>query len=237
MQKRIIFQLIPTYVVIICTVFIAAVIGNKTVTTISENKPVSDRKCIIIDAGHGGVDGGAVSCTGVYESMINLEIAQRLEDLLHLIGIDTIMIRSDDRSIYTEGESIASKKVSDLKNRVRIVNSAENAILVSIHQNIFTDSRYSGAQVFYTNDPDSISLAQQMQAGFINMLNPGSTRRAKEAKGVYLMQHINCAGILVECGFLSSPAEELKLRSCEYQQHICAVIAGTCSSYFYGNVA
>lgn len=237
MKKNILSQLVPVYFVIIFVVLIVTVIGNRAVTTISEYGSIQNRRCIIIDAGHGGVDGGAVSCTGVFESTINLQIAQRLEDLFHLIGIKTLMIRSNDSSIYTEGESIASKKVSDLKNRTRIVNSTENAILVSIHQNYFTDKRYSGAQVFYTNNSDSISLAKQVQAGFIDILNPGSNRRAKESKGIYLMQHIKCTGILVECGFLSNPAEELKLRSREYQQNICAVIAGTCSKYLHSNAA
>ena len=113
---------------------------------------------IIIDPGHGGEDGGAISCTGVSESKLNLEISLRLNDLLNLLGYDTCLIRDSDISIHTKGETIAQKKASDLKERVRIVNETENAVLLSIHQNQFPDSRYSGPQVFFHISEHSISL-------------------------------------------------------------------------------
>ena len=186
---------------------------------------------VIIDAGHGGVDGGATSCTGVLESQLNLEIALRLNDLMHLLGMHTVMIRTDDRSVYTEGESIAAKKVSDLKERVRIVNQANNAILVSIHQNTFPDSRYSGAQVFYSTGNESADLAKRLQSDLVSCLNPGSRRAAKQGSGIYLLENINTTGVLVECGFLSNPAEEAKLRSDRYQQKLSAVIAAAVASF------
>lgn len=228
-------SLIPVYIAVLGCLLLAAIFGSRAVTAISENAPVTGRKCIVIDAGHGGEDGGAVSCTGVYESQINLEIALRLEDLMHLLGIDTVMIRTTDRSVYTQGDTIASKKVSDLKERVRITNATENAILVSIHQNQFAESRYSGAQVFYAPANGSDMLAKALQSAFIQTLNPGSSRQTKKADGVYLMQHIECTGILVECGFLSNPTEEAKLRDAQYQQRICCVIASVCSRYIHGN--
>ena len=151
----------------------SAFLTDKAVDVYSENEQLKNRVCVIIDAGHGGVDGGAVSCTGIKESNINLEIALRLNDLLHLLGINTYMIRTEDISVYTHGNSIAAKKVSDLKERVRIINQTENAILVSIHQNNFDDSRYSGAQVFYNSDP---LLARSLQRAFVQTINPGSKR-------------------------------------------------------------
>lgn len=228
-------SLIPVYTIVLGCLLLTAIFGSRAVTVISENAPVTDRKCIVIDAGHGGEDGGAVSCSGVYESQINLEIALKLEDLMHLLGIDTVMIRTTDCSIYTKGDTIAAKKVSDLKERVRIANATENAILVSIHQNQFTESRYSGAQVFYAPTMNSDTLAHAIQAAFIQTLNPGSNRHIKKADGVYLMQHIKCTGILVECGFLSNPTEEGKLRDAQYQQRICCVIATVCSRYLHGS--
>lgn len=228
-------SLIPVYIAAISCLLLIAVFGSRAVTVISENVPVTNRKCIVIDAGHGGEDGGAVSCTGVLESQINLEIALRLEDLMHLLGIDTVMIRTTDCSIYTQGDTIASKKVSDLKERVRITNATENAILISIHQNQFAESRYSGAQVFYAPTNDSDALAKTLQSAFIQTLNPGSRRQSKKADGIYLMQHIECTGILVECGFLSNPAEEAKLRDAQYQQKICSVISSVCSQYLHRN--
>ncbi len=234
LKKSMYYSLIPVYALVLCIFLLSAVAGSTVVTVVSENAPVKPRKCVIIDAGHGGVDGGATSCSGVLESAINLQIAQRLNDLMHLLGIETVMIRQSDQSIHTEGNSIAAKKVSDLKHRVKIANSTDNALLVSIHQNHFSDGRYSGAQVFHAVTSGSDQLAKSMQSSFIYALNPGSNRQAKKASGVYLMQNINIPGILIECGFLSNPQEEAKLRSEKYQKDICVVIA-TVLSCFLGH--
>lgn len=220
--------------VLVC-LFIIVIGGNKAITVVSENHNVRPDRYIVIDAGHGGIDGGTTSCTGVLESKINLDIALKLEDLLHLLGMHTIMTRTEDISIHTEGESIASKKVSDLKNRVRIINETNNAILVSIHQNYFDQQQYSGAQVFYAGTEYSEDLAKRMQNIFVKELNPGSNRQAKKAKGIYLLNHINCPGVLIECGFLSNPAEESKLLSDAYQKKICCVIASALSSFLVSN--
>lgn len=236
MKTGIFAHLTPIYILILCVLLLVAQAGSHAISTLAENSPITGHHCIIIDAGHGGVDGGATSCTGVLESYINLEISKRLDDLMHLIGIQTVMIRNKDVSIYTEGESIAAKKVSDLKQRVKLVNETENAILISIHQNYFSDRRYGGAQVFYASTSGSDVLAKKIQSSFVNTINPGSKRQAKHANGVYLMQHITCTGVLVECGFLSNPPEEAKLRSKEYQLNVCCVIASSCSAYLYNTV-
>lgn len=226
-------SLLPVYLVILAVFLGLAVGGSRAVTVLSENAPVLNRKTVIIDAGHGGPDGGATSCTGILESQFNLEIALRLRDLMELLGIQTVMIRQTDCSVYTQGNTIAQKKVSDLKERVRIVNSTENATLVSIHQNLFTDAKYSGAQVFYANTEGSQELAKSMQNAFIQSVNPYSHRQAKKADGIYLMQNINCIGILIECGFLSNPKEEYLLRSDSYQKKLCSVIAATLSNHLF----
>lgn len=206
--------------------------GERAVQAFSEERGA--QWCIVLDAGHGGEDGGATSCTGVLESGINLEITLRLRDLLHLLGRETRMIRTSDISVYTKGGSIAQKKMSDLKERVRIVNTMPNAMLLSIHQNNFSDSRYSGAQVFYADTQESERLAKVLQCALISSLNKGSNRKCKQSDGVYLMEHISCPGILVECGFLSNPAEEARLRSPDYQRKLCCVIATTVSSFLSG---
>lgn len=205
--------------------------GEQAVQTYSSQNIAQTRWCIVLDAGHGGEDGGATSCTGVLESGINLEITLRLKDLFHLLGRETRMIRTSDISVYTKGGTIAQKKMSDLKERVRIVNTTPRAMLISIHQNNFSDNRYSGAQVFYADTQGSDFLAKQLQSTLIASLNKGSRRECKRCDGVYLMEHITCPGILVECGFLSNPAEEAKLRSIEYQRKLCCVIAATVSSF------
>ena len=127
--------------------------------------------------------------------------------------------------------TIAAKKVSDLKERARIVRETEDALLVSIHQNYFPQEKYSGAQVFYSNSDESRNLAKNLQESLVKTLNPGSKRMAKKAEGVYLMEHIDCPGVLVECGFLSNYKEEELLRSPVYQKKLCAVIASAVSTF------
>ena len=205
--------------------------GSRAVTVISETLPFARAHCVVIDPGHGGEDGGATSCTGRMESEYNLAISRRLDDLLHLLGYQTRMTRKSDVSIYTTGDTIARKKISDLKERVRIVKETSNALLVSIHQNQFSDSRYSGAQVFYANTPGSQELGRQLQTQLVSALNPGSNRKSKPISGVYLMENINCAGVLIECGFLSNPREEARLRDSDYQKKLCCVIAAVISQH------
>ncbi len=222
---------ILVYFVTIITVLCLAQLGSEAVTTIVESTPIDRKYCIIVDAGHGGVDGGATSCTGVLESKFNLSIAKRLNDLLKFMGYDTKMIRTEDISVYTSGETIAQKKISDLRERVRIVNETENGILLSIHQNIYPDQRYRGAQVFYAGTENSQALAKVLQSAFSATVNPGSSREIKKSSGVYLMEHIHRPGVLIECGFLSNPVEEAALRTSEYQNKICCVIAATVSKF------
>lgn len=229
MKKRWIW--IAVYPLTVLTVLACAWWGSRAVRTLSENAPIPRARCIIIDAGHGGVDGGATSCTGILESRYNLEMALCLEDLLHFLGFETNMIRREDISVYTKGETIAQKKVSDLKERLRIANETPNALLLSIHQNYFSDSRYHGAQVFYPKTEGSEELAKRLQTALCSVLDPDNHRQAKKSSGVYLMDHINCTGLLIECGFLSNPQEEAKLRDKAYQQKLCAVIATTLSGF------
>ena len=223
--------ILPFYLLTVIGILALSIGGSRAVTVIGQNTPVRRDNRIVIDAGHGGIDGGATSCTGVRESKLNLEIALRLDALLHLLGMDTVMIRSSDTSIYTEGNTIAAQKVSDLKERIRIVQETDQALLISIHQNTFSDPQYSGAQVFYADDPQSRKMADILQQALTQTLNSGSRRKSKKADGIYLMQQIDKVGVLVECGFLSNPQEEAKLRSAEYQKKLCCVIASGISSY------
>lgn len=230
MKRENLIGFLPFYL-LICILFIGlASGGSRAVTAVTENTPIERSRRIVIDAGHGGIDGGASSCTGVLESMLNLEISLRLNDLLQFLGFETVMIRTTDTSVHTKEGTIAQIKVSDLKERVRIVNETEGAFLLSIHQNTFPESRYSGAQVFYSGD-DSKALANALQTALVYTLNPGSRRQCKKADGIYLMEKIKKPGILLECGFLSNPEEEAKLRSPEYQKKLCCVIASSVSGF------
>ncbi len=231
MRKENIMGMVPFYLLTVIAFLGIANWFSQARTASVQSQPVVRERTIIIDAGHGGIDGGATSCSGVLESQINLEIALRLNDLLTFLGMDTYMIRTTDTSVYTQGNTIAAQKVSDLKERVRIVNETENAILVSLHQNTFSDSRYGGAQVFYGAGEGSDALAKNIQSGFVNHLNPDSKRISKKGKGVYLLENIDKCGVLIECGFISNPAEEARLKDPTYQKQICCVIAEGLHSY------
>lgn len=213
------------YVMVVSMFLFGTLLGNQAVETVAEMMPVERLHRIVIDAGHGGEDGGAISCTGKSESGYNLQIALRLNDLFQLLGYDTVMIRTTDTSVYTSGQTISQKKVSDLKQRVRIVDRTYNALLLSIHQNTFPEEKYSGAQVFYGSAQGSEELAKQLQQELVSTLNPGSSRKAKQGKGIYLLDKTNAPGVLIECGFLSNRQEEERLRSPEYQKKLCCVIS------------
>lgn len=231
MKNHILIKLAPIYTITLLAILFAAFLGNKGVAVLSQNPINNDRVTIIIDAGHGGIDTGATSYTGRMESDINLEISLKLRDLFNLLGYKTKMIRTTDISVFTEGTTIAAKKISDLKNRVQIVNSTNNAILVSIHQNYFAQKKYKGAQIFYNRAGESEKLAKLLQSNIVATINPGSNRLAKKANNVYLMENIHTTGILVECGFLSNPQEEHMLLDARYQKQLCCVIAATISTF------
>lgn len=203
-----------------------------TVMAVSEFE--RGRVNLIIDPGHGGIDGGTSTQSGTLESTINLQIALRMEDMSHLLGFRTIMTRREDISIHRGGQTIAQKKASDLKERVKIANRTENAILLSIHQNYFSDEQYSGAQVFYGKGEGSEDLARRMQSAFVQNLNIGSKRKCKAGTGIYLMEHTDCPGVLIECGFLSNENEARQLQNEEYQKKLCKTIITTVSCYING---
>lgn len=219
------------YVLTILAVLTGIKFLNRSVTAMAEYREQKKKTCIIIDPGHGGEDGGAVSVSGRAESTYNLEISGRLKDMLQLLGYQTRMTRDRDISIYTKGETLAQKKASDLKERVRIINDTPNALLLSIHQNHFPQERYAGPQVFYADTKGSEQLAKQLQGILVSGLCPGSNREAKKAQGIYLMEHIACTGVLVECGFLSNYQEEAALRDPEYQKKVSSLIAVAVSHY------
>lgn len=193
---------------------------------------------VVLDAGHGGSDGGAVSCTGARECEINLAITQRLDDLLHLLGCPTLQLRQGDTDLASaDAASISEKKVTDLKNRVARINQQADAVLVSIHQNQFSQSQYRGAQVFYAPNTESRAFAALMQQNLRAGLDPANKRECKPGSGIFLLEKIECPGILVECGFLSNPGEEALLRSKDYQKRLAAVLAGSITAFLAGRTA
>ena len=185
---------------------------------------------LVIDPGHGGLDGGAVSVNGTRESLINLQIAERAEALAKLLGVTTLMTRTGEELAYPpELETVHEKKVWDQKTRLEMVNSTPGAVLLSIHQNRYPDRRPSGSQVLYAATEGSEALGQLVHANLIACLDPANRRVAEPAQdSIYLMRLVRCPAILVECGFLSNYDEAKKLESGPYQTAIAAILIASC---------
>ncbi len=194
----------------------------------SRHVPVSATEdAIIIDAGHGEPDGGAVGESGVLEKDLNLSIAKLLEEKLKAIGEQVVMTRSENKGLYTEkSDSLREKKREDMKARVSIANSIGSSCLVSIHMNHFTDAKYSGPQVFYAAAVEgSRALAESIRLAFLNEIGPHCTREIKPvSKDLYLLREAKIPAVIVECGFLSNPTEEQLLLTPDYQDSIAAAI-------------
>lgn len=186
----------------------------------------SEAPHVLIDPGHGGDDGGAVAADGTMEKAINLPVSLALRDLLRVMGFSVSMTRDTDTMIHTEGTSLRERKVSDMKNRLAMIEAAD--LTVSIHQNKFEQSRYYGTQVFYSGNNDSSrELAEAVRSSVVELLQPDNTRPLKQGtQDVYLLSHATKPMILVECGFLSNQAELQKLKDSTYQRQMAFAVMG-----------
>ncbi|MBD5133013.1 MAG: N-acetylmuramoyl-L-alanine amidase [Clostridiales bacterium] len=183
---------------------------------------------LILDAGHGGEDGGASTAAGEKESDINLAIVRKTQALMVFLGVEPMLTRETDISLHSGGaETLRQKKVSDLKNRAALIEASPNAILISVHQNHFTDPRYGGAQVFFCGGDMNRQWGEYTQEVLRQVLDPGNDRKAKPMpSGIYLFDHISCPAILVECGFLSNGEEAALLLTDTYQRKAAMALAG-----------
>ena len=182
---------------------------------------------IVLDPGHGGEDGGASAATGALEKEINLNVSLYLREMLEKSGYRVVMTRETDRAINDEGlDTIRERKVSDIHNRMMITKEQGNCILVSIHQNHFSESRYYGTQIFYsTNDSTSKELAESIREQTVALIQPENKRECKPAtSSIYLLWHADMPAVLVECGFLSNESEAAKLVTTQYQRQMAFVI-------------
>ena len=180
-----------------------------------------ERQVIILDAGHGGFDGGAVAPDGTVEKDINLKIALTLRDFLKQSGFQVIMTRESDVSTDdVETDKIATRKKSDLKNRLGLMKDYPQAVFVSIHLNKFTTSAANGSQVFYSpQKEESKILGEYIQKSIVKLLQPENQRVNKQAtSSTYLLYNADIPAVLVECGFLSNTAELKRLKDEEYQR-------------------
>lgn len=219
---------IPVIMAMICCFVVLAVSGVVKAGDGSEAvmASVGEKQIIVLDPGHGGADGGGVGINGVCEKDINLNIAKYLGTMLSFSGYEVVYTRSEDISIYDEGiTGLRNQKVSDMENRLEIIEKYPDSIFFSIHQNQYTDSAYFGGQMFYTtNNSGNFRLATIMQEKFAE-LQPGNDRDVKLIdNGLYLFKNTKQPALLIECGFLSNANDAKNLNTPEYQKQVAFTI-------------
>lgn len=205
----------------------------------TEKSKYADAPTVIIDAGHGGEDGGAVGVDGVYEKDLNLAIALELDEMLRSAGISTRLTRDTDILLYDRNSDYKGhKKAQDMAARVAIAKEYDNAVFISIHMNTFTQSKYSGLQVYYSeNSPKSAELAELVQTLTVQNLQPNNTRKTKPSgSSIYLLDKITHPSVLVECGFLSNPEECALLGTEEYRHRLCITLFSAIVGYLDNNL-
>ncbi|HAT4257786.1 N-acetylmuramoyl-L-alanine amidase CwlD [Clostridium perfringens] len=193
-----------------------------------------NNKVIVIDPGHGGIDGGAKSENGVIEKDINLSISLKTKAALESKGYKVIMTRSEDVGLYTEGKKVREKKIEDLGNRVKIKKDNKCDAFISIHQNMFPQKNCKGAQVWSANNEPSQKLGRIIQQKFKEEVDQNNKREAKVAKKEYkiLNDGYEGASVIVECGFLSNPEECELLGKEDYQNKIANTLVNAIDEYF-----
>ncbi len=234
MVKRKICESLPIYLIlsiimVICVILIRYIFLPISPPLEELTVNTSERKRIVLDPGHGGKDGGAVSVTGTHEKLLNLDISLSMREILHVLGYDTVMTREDDTELtHVSG---GTRKMQDLKGRLEIVEANPDAVFVSIHMNKFPQEKYSGLQVYYSpNNENSISIAQNVQGYVKERLQPENDRKVKKAgSSIFLLHKIKSPAILIECGFLSNNNEAMLLDTPEYRARlsctiVCAII-------------
>lgn len=208
---------------------------NIKVSVSSES--VKSMPTIVIDAGHGGEDGGAVSESGMLEKDTNLSIANDTSALFYLLGFDVTQTRKTDIALDNGEDTIRKRKVSDMKKRLEIFNSSKENTIISIHQNKFSESKYHGTQIFYSpNNPKSKQLADSIKYSVKSLLQPDNERECKKAdSGIYLLKNTNNPAVIVECGFISNGEECKNLLDSQYQKQMAYSITAGFLSYYNTN--
>ncbi len=208
--------------VLLIMVFLAARYGSVQVVS-ATTKSQKERPVIVIDAGHGGNDPGKVGVDGSLEKDINLQIATKLKWYLEQSDMDVVMTRESDMGLYGEGDS--RKKMADMKKRCDIIRENNVDLVVSIHQNSYHEEEVSGGQVFYYKSSEKgKKLAEILQKRFTYVLGDENRRLAKANGNYYLLLHVKCPIVIVECGFLSNRKEALLLQEEDYQDRMAWTI-------------
>lgn len=228
MLKRFTFQ-----ICILLGVCVLAVVGLVK-ESIQTQGTVKTTPTVIIDAGHGGFDGGAVAGDGTVEKDINLEISLKLASILRFNGFQVIMTRTEDIGTDTVSGSVAKRKKNDLQNRLLLMEKNPDALYISVHLNKFTTSAASGTQVFYTpNFKEAYDLSLLVQKSVVGMLQPENTRTVKQGtSATYLLKNAKVPAIIVECGFLSNKSDLEKLKTEDYQSQMAFAIASGIMDFY-----
>ena len=248
MRKRIIVinlgglwsRVVSTFAVIV--IIVTLIVSFVCVSTLSDayistsNDPKGCERIIIIDPGHGGEDSGAVGVNGRLEKDLNLEIAMTLGQILRDEGYTVVFTRTTDRMLYSDDQNIKGmRKLSDLKNRCGIADEYPNALFISVHMNTFGASKYSGLQVYYSdNNAESKMLADKIQMTVKDRIQPENNRGTKNGKSLYILDNCRVTTVLVECGFLSNAEEAEKLSQKEYQNQLSFAIGCGIIEYIKG---
>lgn len=224
-KRRPFFRTVCVFFLILLFLFcgIGIYFLSATLPALGKN-PSPTAPLVILDAGHGGEDGGAVGTNGVFEKDLNLEFVWILADMLRAAGVEVILTRSEDKLLYTEEENIKGhRKEYDLKNRLKIAKEHPNALFVSIHMNTFPVEKYRGLQVYYAvSQEGSDALAKAIQTAVATGVQPENNRKIKGAdSSIYLLHGAPCRAVLIECGFLSNHGECALLSEKDYQRRLC----------------
>jgi N-acetylmuramoyl-L-alanine amidase len=216
--------------IVIVALTIITIIGINSNNIISTFIITDEKVVVVIDPGHGGIDPGKVSVTGANEKDINLDISKKLAKYLEYQGITVVMTRTEDVGLYSS--SSKNKKREDLRNRVKVINNSNPELVVSIHQNSFSQEKYKGAQTFYyASSEKSQQLAKYIQNSIKIFTDIENRRKIKPNKSYYLLKQSKTPIVIVECGFLSNYGEAKKLEDEEYQDKIAWAIYIGISAY------
>ncbi len=218
-------------ILLVAAAFFLAQNGAKLVQS---SKAKSTTLCIVIDAGHGGIDPGKIGINNALEKDINLEIALKLEQKLEAAGIKIVMTRTDDTGLYSE--SSTNKKVEDMQERCKLIAESEPVFTVSIHQNSYVTEDIRGAQVFYYGQSEvGKELAETLQESLISLVDPDNHRQAKANESYYLLKKTTSPTVIVECGFLSNSEEAALLVTSDYQDTLVDAICQGIFTYLEAN--
>ena len=229
--NKFVFGLLLSVTVIVAVLFV--LLSKNFANSIVSAQSGDDKPVLVIDPGHGGEDGGAVSLSGVHESKINLDIALKMAALCGLTGLEYTLTRDSEEISYPDTDkSVSSRKKYDQKRRAELINGTPRAVLISVHQNCYPHSSPHGPQTFYSKNTGSDVLAKLIQDSMNTAIAPGNRRIAMPvAKNIFLYKNIGCTAVLAECGFISNPAESRLLDTETYRLKIAAVL--TCAYLQY----